>query len=127
MTEKLDQQAIFDIVSNHLLTQGERAQRPTFWSSQMAMCAYFNQETGLKCAVGCLIPEERYHPDLEGWSLMSVSVKTALDLDRFVDPDLALALLHDLQSVHDDALPDQWRTALEDVADAHGLKFHHPS
>lgn len=50
-------QEIFDTVSVHLLTQNEKSQESSFYSS----CLY-RGPNGTKCAVGCLIKDEFYQP-----------------------------------------------------------------
>ena len=54
----MNQQEVFDKVVRHLLKQGERA------ISDNGRCAY-NDSHGRKCAVGCLITDEAYNPDIE--------------------------------------------------------------
>lgn len=50
-------QTIFNTVANHLLTQNEQ-------STENGTCRFF-ASNGNKCAIGCLIPIDRYTPDLE--------------------------------------------------------------
>lgn len=51
-------QEVFNKVVRHLLTQKQKARVGT-------TCMYKTPE-GLKCAVGCLIPDELYSQDIEG-------------------------------------------------------------
>ena len=53
-------QALLDRMIDHLATQQGRA-----FNEERGMCAY-RTDDGQMCAVGCLIPTELYHPDLEG-------------------------------------------------------------
>ena len=53
-------QEIFDKVKVHLLAQGKPA---VDWVT--SQCRY-RAPDGLKCAVGCLITDEAYTPDIEG-------------------------------------------------------------
>lgn len=53
-------QEIFDTVSSHLLTQKVQCV-----GGHEGTCEYRNQE-GLKCAAGCLIPDELYTELIEG-------------------------------------------------------------
>jgi hypothetical protein len=55
---------------DHLATQKARA-----WSEDNGTCGY-RTETGLMCAVGCLIPDELYDPEIEG------------DIDRLLSAEL---------------------------------------
>lgn len=76
-------QETFDKVATHLITQ--RAA-----SRDYSGCRYRGPD-GLKCAVGCLITDEYYHPGIEGLTVDS--------LDFFEKSDIKL--LEDLQCVHD--------------------------
>lgn len=104
-------QAAFDKVVRHLLKQGEKS---TILIDRIPTCAY-RGPSGRMCAVGCLIPDSEYSPDLEN--------EVASDVRHRV-PSLALLdvdLLCDLQFVHDHRLPGAWPEELRGVADKHGL------
>lgn len=55
-------QEIFNRVWEHLNKQREASVLET---TDNAVCAYRTPD-GKMCAVGCLIPDELYHPDMEG-------------------------------------------------------------
>lgn len=55
---KLSMQDVFETVARHLYTQG----KPALDNSQ---CLYRGPD-GTKCAVGCLIPDEVYVPQMDG-------------------------------------------------------------
>ena len=52
-------QDIFDFVAAHLMTQGVVSE------DQNGQCVYRSPD-GLKCAIGCLIPDDAYRGNLEG-------------------------------------------------------------
>lgn len=52
-------QEIFDIVVTHIYSMKHRSR-----NSDQPACAY-RAEDGSRCAVGILIPDENYHPDME--------------------------------------------------------------
>lgn len=52
-------QEVFDIVVNHLFTQGRPARQDD------GRCRY-RMKSGLRCAVGALIPDELYKEEFEG-------------------------------------------------------------
>lgn len=54
-------QEIFDKVAKHLLTQKARCT-----DSKTGICLYFDPETKMKCAAGCLIPDRDYSESFEG-------------------------------------------------------------
>lgn len=57
-------QEAFNIIVRHMRQQGKRSMS----SDIPGMCAYRGKD-GTKCAVGALIPDEEYHPDMEGESV----------------------------------------------------------
>lgn len=92
MHKLLSAQEVFDIVVNHLFTQG----RPAYDDVQGCM---YRTHDGLRCAVGVLIPDDLYDKALE---------KNPSDyiIQYFFDADLAdwrehKNLLMRLQNIHD--------------------------
>jgi hypothetical protein len=107
-------QEIFDTVATHLLTQGRKAGRTT---------PLYHAPDGLTCAVGCLITEKAYSPDIEDLEVMHDDVLSALRLSGVKPLSYrAMELLQDLQEVHDDNHGLSWRNCLIDVAENHGLR-----
>lgn len=68
-------QEIFDTVAVHLLTQNKRATK----ANCSTTCQYRTSE-GLKCAVGCLIPDEKYTPEMEPYGVYTLIEKNCLDV-----------------------------------------------
>lgn len=101
---------VFDIVRNHLLTQNATS------FSVDRQCAY-RGAGGLKCAIGCLIPDHDYHPNMEGPGIRSNSlVWRALEKRGIKWEDTTMVgLLYDLQNVHDAWTPSAWVDLLEQV------------
>lgn len=98
-------QTIFDQVARHLLTQMRQS------ISVRGSCVY-RSEDGLKCAVGILISDKEYRPDMEGLGVHLVCCyhdETNVADDRF-------RLLRRLQTVHDKYMPNAWRQELLAVA-----------
>lgn len=106
-------QDIFDTVAQHLLTQNRR-------STLGAMCEYRGAD-GLKCAVGCLIPDELYLREMEGYTATDSRVKPALVSALGRSRDIPMALLVALQKCHDMYEPHQWREQLKAIAKSHNL------
>lgn len=115
-------QEIFETVSRHLFAQGTQAR-------ELDVCRYraFIPATGetLKCAVGCLIPDEAYRPTMEGYRVSAV-------IGKLPDAQLAdlfnqnYSLLSTLQRVHDFQLSETvssapFRKALRKVGNAYDL------
>lgn len=119
----MTRQEIFDKVARHLLTQGQRAE------TEGGDCVY-RAEDGTKCAVGCLIPDELYDPEFEGLLISHIFGDQAGSLpERAQEKGRQLSrllgdhfpLLKELQEVHDEDEPDEWKIALRQVASSFGL------
>jgi hypothetical protein len=101
-------QEAFDKVVRHLLTQIERSVGPD------GRCLYRGPR-GLRCAVGCLIPEDQYLWDFEGYDSDHVAQRVpALS-------GVSIFLLTALQRVHDREALEHWPVELEAVANILGL------
>lgn len=111
----MTQQEIFNTVVEHLLTQNVR-------SLDGEICMYRSKE-GLKCAIGCLIPDDEYSVELEGYQVSVIqsglykSLLSKKTLDMFQNN---LTLLKHLQDIHDIIDPKCWDTRLKATA----LKFN---
>ena len=86
-------QEVFDIVVNHLFTQG----RPSYGGVQNCM---YRAPDGLRCAVGVLIPDNLYDPEFEGDTADCV-IQKLFNKDR-ADWREHKGLLLALQEVHDE-------------------------
>lgn len=109
-------QELFDTVAAHLLRQGRRAITADGYN-----CRYRTEpdEDGvvLKCAIGCLIPDELYRPGFEGCPLNVGNISEAAGLQQH---QISLGLL--LQTLHDGgASPTTWREQLTRIAAAYQL------
>ena len=121
----MERQEIFDTVATHLLTQNAKA----LALGTKTVCRY-RGAGGYKCAVGCLIPDELYSDSIEGggvsgWAVQEVLVAAnVITREETRGPRLAtdrLALLSELQIVHDTKFAENWKRALRGVADRFGL------
>ena len=120
-------QQTFDKVVTHLLTQGRRA------SSAKYGCAY-RAGDNLSCAVGCLISDEAYTPELEGSNVGADIVREAmiasgLDLFDLVDIHIARCdtFYGRLQEIHDHHDVDGWADRLREFAVGRNLEFNPPA
>ncbi len=108
-------QEIFDKVSSHLLKQNAK-------SIRKGICA-FRGEDGLTCAIGCLIADSDYGPEMEGRGPMSAELETPLKRSG-IDLSLkssSIDLLVMLQQVHDLRSPKAWPRELSKVAARYNL------
>lgn len=92
-------QEVFDYVCNHLLTQNEKS------------------EDNLRCAAGCLISDEEYLYEMEGfiWSDMVVEFNVTSEYK---------SLIRELQKIHDTYPTHEWESCLERLAEQEGLEFN---
>jgi hypothetical protein len=119
----MNRQEVFDTVVRHLFKQGKRAYRKSTQTSPVG-CMY-RADDGLKCAVGCLIPDDVYTPDME-WKTAGQLISEHADvLPSWMQLRPIATLLSELQSVHD--LRYNWThashmtSALAEVAKNHLL------
>ena len=128
----MTKQEIFDKVLAHL-----RQQRVA--SETASGCAY-RGEQGRTCAVGCLIPDAEYTPEMEGTAIGAIlengtarfTIYQPSTTPRPVLLSLGqhAVLLADLQSAHDRTMPDcwgdtmlAWEQAMAAIAARHKLKY----
>jgi hypothetical protein len=71
-------------------------------------CMYRNPD-GLKCAIGCLIPDEVYTPDMEG-TIAGLIIKGYLDISALGED--GEHFLDGLQTIHDFYHPVDWEQEL---------------
>lgn len=122
-------QETFDKVVDHLRVQGAPA-----WN-EVEGCAYQSIE-GLKCAVGCLIPEDKYDPAFEGKGIYEDPVYGS-GFSRVSKPSAVgrlmeelghdLSLLDALQVIHDGVRQCQWEGRFKLLAQTHGLVYRKPN
>lgn len=102
-------QEIFDTVVRHLLEQKQMSITPErrYKADEAGVCMY-RGEGGLKCAVGALISDRYYNPNMEGFLPSDNNVQSALVKSGVLDASESndvrrdkVKLLSELQSVHD--------------------------
>ena len=120
----MDKQKVFDKVVNHLLTQNAKS------FDEIAGCMY-RGGNGMMCAVGCLITDAGYDPEIESLVMGSLAVNNALEKSGInVDDDEEEYLLRDLQRLHDGFLlygknyeVSEWPEGLKSIASHYGLNY----
>ncbi len=108
-------QETFDIVVRHLLKQGAKSIDETL------ICRY-RGPNGSQCAVGCLIPDERYSERMEETTLVTELGFTEVGL-LMQELGHCTDLCLQLQKIHDCEPPDSWLFELQELAKREGLKF----
>lgn len=108
----------FQKVKNHLLTQNKKSM-----DESGSLCRY-RGVNGLKCAIGCLIPDEVYYSNLEGCSFLNIIKQK--EIKPFLN-HLNIELMHNgkfftlgrkLQYIHDRIDVEFWEwelNALEEI------------
>ena len=91
---------IFNQVRDHLLKQGRRSIARYSHAYSYGDCRY-RGENGMSCAVGCLIPDELYDPEIESQFAGSQIVRAVLKKVDIWDNNIGM--LMNLQTVHDSA------------------------
>lgn len=101
------EQEVFDQVARHLLTQGKQS-----IDSDEVRCMY--RSGSLKCAAGCLIGDDEYQPEMEGWDWSALVSKGKA-------PGTNLTLIIDLQCLHDRVGGGRWCDELRYLAESNSL------
>lgn len=96
------EQEVFDIVANHLIKQNKKSIR-----NGKSM---YRGPRGLKCAAGCLIPDDSYHESMEHISWH------ALIYSKHPVPKQHVNLISELQVIHDTQRPLRWIVELRKLA-----------
>lgn len=112
-------QELFDTAANHLLEQMSKSE------DERQTCRYRGPE-GMKCAVGALIPDSAYIPEIENCVSTSLFSRFRDVLEESgINPDSLETeqLLSELQEVHDMYDPIYWSNALRQVAENFNLNF----
>lgn len=93
----MEAQEVFDKVVTHLRTQGCQAFDPDNG------CVY-RGPNGTKCAVGCLIPDKEYTPQMEGQNVSAFVIGKFFDVSDNLSKLIKnhYDLLVELQRAHDD-------------------------
>ena len=113
-------QEVFDYVSDHLLTQKQKAQEyPDLGTASGGGCRYrmrYNDKR-LSCAIGCLIPNRVYDKKIEGTVVKDIydSMDDASIREWLGNNVARKELLEVLQDVHDYAIPSDWKYKLSKV------------
>jgi hypothetical protein len=96
----MNMQEIFDTVAVHLFKQGRRAVTSHPLTNQV-LCQYLT-DNGLKCAVGCLIPRDRYVLLMENMGVRVLLDKFGVILPDWMSDPENISLMAKLQYIHDD-------------------------
>ena len=112
MSYEMTMQETFDTVANHLLTQNKRSV-VYMGDDQRESCAYRTPD-GLMCAVGCLIPDDKYTKDVEGVNVRGLADQDqeAQMIPKITDSDDEFHFLMAIQDIHDGINPIDWPHAL---------------
>lgn len=113
----MNRQETYEKVRDHLLKQGKQSM--TVDKRNRENCLY-RGPNGLKCAIGCIIPDDLYRPEMEGKGAESealADVRLALGATSLDD----VTFLTDLQELHDECEPQAWPDRLTRFALEHGL------
>jgi hypothetical protein len=111
----ITKQQIFDRAVEHL-----RQQRAQSIDPKTSVCLYRGPD-GLKCAIGALIPDELYQPEMEGL-LADEIVKRYPTLASLFSPD-SPSLLNSLQHMHDFWRLSDWEEGFAEIATEYRLSF----
>ena len=132
----MNRQHVFNTVARHLLTQAEMCfgqnPNPTHPEDE-GICLYYSQATGHRCAIGALIPDHLYRPEMENEALIALlddypALTRHLELEpraqyqhRTLENTPDIQFLDDLRKVHDISTLQSWPVDLTVLAHRYGL------
>jgi len=99
-------QEIMDTMTLHMLQQGKKSVEYVA-DIKTPQCKY-RTRSGLKCAVGALIPDELYSEKLEGNCSSGPRVTKILLLAGIPEDLIIFDTLENFQKIHDTLEPWQW-------------------
>lgn len=115
----MTKQEIYTTVVQHLRKQGEKS------GETSPTCRYRLEKNGrvLQCAIGCLIPDEYYDPEMEDSKIWATSAgRKFLEEVLGVSPqDAIVEFLGELQTIHDNFYVEEWEESFLDLAESHSL------
>jgi len=126
MKKKMTRQEIFDKVAKHLLTQNAKA-RGDVETGGPSGCLYYDSETGRKCAIGCLIPQDQYDPRMEDQGCVNNN-EMVIDVLKSIGIDCGCNgadyfFIQSLQKIHDNNAVSVWKNRLITFAASWDLDF----
>lgn len=102
-------QEAFNKMYVHLMTQKVRSEGID------GGCAYRGAD-GRQCAIGCLIEDEYYLPEIEGTTNQNGLVIFAIKLSGWDIDSKSLQVYTHMQDVHDRISPEDWQELLGELA-----------
>lgn len=115
----MNKQEIFDKVIQHARTQNKTA------INKQNECVY-RTKNGLKCFIGCLIPDDKYEPFMEGITISSILILDAIGIPNNQRTKQNLSFLRQLQIIHDGCPVDKWEEELQSFAKQYDLIYNPP-
>ena len=115
-------EALFKLSADHLIKQGKRAENEEF------ECVYRSPESDDKCAIGVLISDDHYDPDIEGHTIKSCDLILELIARSNNVPveSINVDVMNALQFIHDEHYPIDWPIALTKKAQEFGFNWTAP-
>lgn len=113
----MNSQEMFDAVARHLLSQRTHARAMIRVNGGLAYACAYRGFFGSKCAIGVLIPDDKYDRKMEG-HIVSKIRSVWPELSDYI-PDEVLAT--ELQMLHDKFPVLMWPHRLQRLADEFGL------
>jgi hypothetical protein len=113
----MNNQEVFNRVVTHLRAQGRKSVAGL--GSDRPFCLYRGDDGASSCAVGCLIPDDVYTPEMEGRGIDELVEQFCVIEQLFAGVEYSL--LKDLQHLHDTRDVEDWEGSFRFVARNHGL------
>jgi hypothetical protein len=108
-------QELFTTVRRHLLKQNAKSIQKQSMLTGDTICLY-RHPSGLRCAIGCLIPDDKYKLTMESIGVSNEDVRLAAGIR-----DEQVNLARELQNLHDNRAVEDWPLLLDSMARDYSL------
>lgn len=117
-------QELFETVVLH---QRKQAEKSHIALSEGGFSCRYRDPEGRSCAIGCLIPNDAYKPEMEGGDVGDLIKKDLLPVTLAAEFFKNMRLLSTLQKIHDQSLAlTDWERQWRMVADDYKLRYPKP-
>ncbi len=111
---------MFNKIVKHLLKQNKKCELTN--KNDYKMCVY-RGENGMKCAIGCILPDKLYRPRHDKESYDIYRLMNNLEIRKYFGGKDNIEFLVELQGIHDSYNPKNWKFKLKIFAKKYDLKF----
>ena len=119
----MNNQEVFNKVVTHLRKQGRKSSMLAYEGCRPRYLCAYRGDVGAKCAIGCLIDDEHYRPEMEAKPVYDSLVWAALEASLGTEVEKTNRLFMFLQRVHDGVPIKDWEREFAEAARVWNLEL----